>query len=51
MKKIRVLIAEDLEPIRERYVHMLEKDPDIEVVAAVENGQDAVTQTKKCIPT
>ena len=50
MKKIRVLIAEDLEPIRERYVHMLEKEPDIEVVAAVENGQDAVTQTKKMHP-
>lgn len=25
MEKIRVLIAEDFEPIRERYVHMLEK--------------------------
>lgn len=27
MEKIRVLIAEDFEPIRERYVHMLEKRP------------------------
>lgn len=50
MEKIRVLIAEDFEPIRERYVHMLEKDPDIEVVAAVENGKDAVLQTKSLHP-
>lgn len=50
MEKIRVLIAEDFEPIRERYVHMLEKDPDIEVVATVENGKDAVLQTKSLHP-
>lgn len=49
-KKIRVLIAEDLEPIRTRYVHFLESDPDIEVVAAVGDGEAAVLQTRATRP-
>lgn len=39
---IKVLIAEDIQPIRERYIHYLEADPDIRVIAAVSTGQAAV---------
>lgn len=44
-QRIRVLIAEDMEPIRKRYVKMLSEAEDIEVIADVSSGQEAVRQT------
>jgi DNA-binding NarL/FixJ family response regulator len=44
-KSIRVLIAEDMEPIRKRYVKILSETADIEVIADVASGREAVEQT------
>lgn len=41
---IKVLIAEDIEPIRKRCAHILSGDPDIQVVAQVGTGLDAIFQ-------
>lgn len=49
-QRIKVLIAEDVETIRKRYVNILTKDPDIEVVAEVGNGYEAVMQTARTHP-
>lgn len=38
-EKIKVLIAEDMEPIRKRYVHILSQNEEISVVADVGTGQ------------
>ncbi|MGF7142255.1 DNA-binding NarL/FixJ family response regulator [Anaerotaenia torta] len=43
-KSIRVLIAEDMEPIRKRYVRILSEAEDIEVIADVPSGREAVEQ-------
>lgn len=42
---IRVLIAEDMEPIRKRYVKILSETADIEVVADVSSGNEALEIT------
>ena len=42
---IRVLIAEDMEPIRKRYVKILSETNDIEVIADVESGKEALELT------
>ena len=47
-QKIRVLVAEDVEPIRNRYVHILTGDEEIEVVAAVASGKEAVEWRNRC---
>ncbi len=39
--KIKVLIAEDMEPIRKRYVNVLNSDPNIEVIGDVATGSAA----------
>lgn len=39
---IRVLIAEDITPVLNRYVRILNKDDEIEVVGKVQTGQEAV---------
>lgn len=49
-KIISVLIAEDIHPIRDRYIHILEQDPQIRVIAAVSNEDSAVEQTLKKKP-
>lgn len=41
---IKVIIAEDLVPILNRYKKILEKDEMIEVVGAVQNGYEAIMQ-------
>ncbi len=43
-KLIRVLIAEDMEPIRKRYVKMLSETEDMEVIADVSSGEEAILQ-------
>lgn len=40
--QIKVLIAEDIEPIRKRYAKILSEHPDIEVIADVGTGTEAV---------
>lgn len=47
---IRVLIAEDMEPIRKRYVKILSEAEGIEVVADVSSGLEAVAMTHKTHP-
>lgn len=49
-QKIRVLVAEDVEPIRNRYVHILTGDEEIEVVAAVASGKKAVEMAEQMRP-
>lgn len=48
--KIRVLIAEDMAPIRKRYEKILSGADNIEVVAAVESGAQAVEQARLTNP-
>ena len=47
---IRVLIAEDMEPIRKRYVKMLSETEDIQVVANVSSGEEAILQAHRIQP-
>ena len=41
---IRVLIAEDIEPVLKRYGRILGTDPEIEVVGQVQTGEEAAKQ-------
>ena len=41
--KIKVLIAEDLEPIREKYAYYLGQCPEIELTGSVSSGTEAVS--------
>ena len=41
-RKIKVLIAEDMEPIRRKYVKIINASEDLEVVSDVESGEEAV---------
>ncbi len=47
---IRVLVAEDSAVAREYLVHLLNQDPDLQVVGTVPNGLDAVEQTERLRP-
>lgn len=47
---IKVLIAEDMPALLKKYQRLLEKDPELEVVAAVQNGYEAVMKTVLCRP-
>lgn len=49
-RKIRVLIAEDMEPIRRKYVKIINSSEDLQVVSDVESGEDAVKQAKETKP-
>ena len=42
---IKVLIAEDMPALLKKYQRLLEKDGELEVVAAVQNGYEAVMKT------
>ena len=48
--KIRVLIAEDLEPIRKKYVYYLSQCADIELVGSAESGKEAVETALSAVP-
>ncbi|MCI2048106.1 MAG: response regulator transcription factor [Lachnospiraceae bacterium] len=50
MAKIKVLIAEDMEPIRRRYVKILNAAEGIEVCADVGTGREAVERQKDTDP-
>jgi DNA-binding NarL/FixJ family response regulator len=47
---IRVLLADDQNLIREGLKALLEQEPDLEVIADVDNGCDAVSQTEALRP-
>ena len=49
-EKIKVLIAEDMEPIRKRYVHILSQNEEISVVADVGTGQEACEAARQYQP-
>ena len=49
-KRIRVLIAEDMESIRKRYERILNATEDMEVVSGVGTGAEAVEQAKRLRP-
>lgn len=49
-RKIRVLIAEDMEPIRRKYVKIINASEDLEVVSDVGSGEEAIEQAKKTKP-
>ena len=49
-EKIKVLIAEDVAPIRKRYAAVLKKCPAIEVVAEVGTGEEACKAARKLNP-
>ncbi len=49
-RKIRVLIAEDMEPIRRKYVKIINASEDLEVVSDVGSGEEAVEQAKETKP-
>ena len=48
--KIKVLIAEDMVSLLKRYQKAVDADPNIEVVAAVKDGYEAVMMTAVCRP-
>lgn len=50
MKRIRILIADDHALVRMGLSTLLSTQPDMEVVAAAEDGDDAVRQTAKLQP-
>jgi DNA-binding NarL/FixJ family response regulator len=45
-KRISVIIAEDMEPIRKRYVKLLSETEDIEVIADVGSAEEAIQQVR-----
>ena len=49
-RKIKVLIAEDMEPIRRKYVKIINASEDLEVVSDVKSGEEAVKQAKERKP-
>ena len=50
MEKIKVLIAEDMEPIRRKYVHVLSNCSDIRIVGDTDNGPEAVLLAQETNP-
>jgi len=49
-KKIRILVAEDHAVVREGTIHVLEREPDFEVVGEAENGKEAVKLACDLLP-
>ncbi len=50
MKKIRVLIADDHDVVREGLIHVLSRQEDIEIAGEAENGIEAVEKVKALKP-
>ncbi|MFC2024080.1 response regulator [Chloroflexota bacterium] len=48
--KIRVILVDDHTLFREGLVEIIDKEPDMSVITAVDNGKDAVTQASKLKP-
>lgn len=50
MDKIRILLADDHAVVREGIRHVVEKEPDFEIVAEAEDGEEAVRLAAECSP-
>jgi len=50
MKKIRILLAEDHEVVRDGTRRVLEQEPDMEVIAEAGDGEEAVRLATKLVP-
>jgi DNA-binding NarL/FixJ family response regulator len=51
MKKITILLSDDHNIVREGLRHILEMEPDMEVVGEATNGHQSVREAKRLIPT
>ena len=49
-KKIKVMIVEDSDVVRELLVYLLGNDPDISVVGAISNGEEAIEAVNRLHP-
>lgn len=49
-KRIRVLVVEDSAVQRELQVHLLNSDPQLEVVGTARDGREAIEQVRRCQP-
>jgi len=47
---LRILLAEDVAMVRGALVALIELEPDLKVVAAVERGTDIVPAARECLP-
>lgn len=50
MLTLRILLAEDVAMVRGALVALIELEPDLKVVAAIENGTDIVPTARHCLP-
>lgn len=50
MLTLKILLAEDVAMVRGAFVALIELEPDLKVVAAVENGLDIVPAARTCRP-
>lgn len=50
MKPIRILLVDDQSLFREGLRLLLSQQPDLEIVAEAGNGDEAITQTRRCRP-
>lgn len=50
MLMLKILLAEDVAMVRDAFVALIELEPDLNVVAAVENGTDIVPAARSCRP-
>ncbi len=50
MMKIKIILADDHKIIRDGLCSLLEKHPDMEVVAEVDNGREAIAAVRQFIP-
>ena len=47
---LRILLAEDVAMVRGALVALIELEPDLKVVAAIDNGADIVASARRCAP-
>lgn len=47
---LRILLAEDVAMVRGALVALIELEPDLKVVAAIDNGADIVPSARRCAP-
>lgn len=50
MLSLKILLAEDVAMVRGAFVALIELEPDLKVVSAIENGRDIVPAALACLP-
>jgi two-component system response regulator DesR len=50
MEVLKILLAEDVAMVRGALVALIQLEPDLKVVAAIENGEDIVPTALSCLP-